>query len=158
VNPKAWAMALGAVAAYVPEPSVGAYAAVAVVFAGVNLPSVSVWAAAGQGLRRWLEGPGRLRLFNWGMAGLLVASLMAGGDDGDVTGGWCVNPRRGGAEPRTLQWADMGPRVGRDPVKDPGQAFCALARPEACAFDRVADRLFLARQIARSNRARTSRP
>ena len=75
VNPKAWAMALGAVAAYVPAPSVGAYALVAVVFAGVNLPSVAVWAAAGQGLRRWLDGPGRLRLFNWGMAGLLVASL-----------------------------------------------------------------------------------
>jgi threonine/homoserine/homoserine lactone efflux protein len=75
VNPKAWAMALGAVAAYVPAPSVGAYALVAVVFAGVNLPSVAVWAAAGQGLRRWLDGPGRLRLFNWGMAALLVASL-----------------------------------------------------------------------------------
>ncbi len=58
-----------------PAPAVGAYAAVAVVFAGVNLPSVAVWAAAGQGLRRWLDGPGRLRLFNWGMAGLLVASL-----------------------------------------------------------------------------------
>ena len=75
VNPKAWAMALGAVAAYVPEPSVAAYAAVAGVFAAVNLPSVSLWAAAGQGLRRWLEGPGRLRAFNWGMAGLLVLSL-----------------------------------------------------------------------------------
>ena len=76
VNPKAWAMALGAVAAYVPEPSVGAYAAVAVVFAGVNLPSVAIWAAAGQGLRRWLDRPGRLRVFNWGMAGVLVASLI----------------------------------------------------------------------------------
>ena len=75
VNPKAWAMALGAVAAYVPAPSVGAYAAVAGVFALVNLPSVAVWAAAGQGLRRWLAGPGRLRVFNWGMAGLLVVSL-----------------------------------------------------------------------------------
>ena len=76
VNPKAWAMALGAVAAYVPEPSVGAYAAVAVVFAAVNLPSVSVWAAAGQGLRRWLDHPARLRAFNWAMAGLLVLSLI----------------------------------------------------------------------------------
>ncbi len=75
VNPKAWAMALGAVAAYVPEPSVGAYALVAVVFAGVNLPSVTVWAAAGQAVRRWLEGPGRLRAFNWTMAVLLVLSL-----------------------------------------------------------------------------------
>ncbi|MFN5996415.1 MAG: LysE family translocator [Paracoccaceae bacterium] len=75
VNPKAWAMALGAVSAYVTEPSVWAYASVAVVFACVNLPSVSVWAGMGQAVRRWLEGPGRLRAFNWGMAGLLVLSL-----------------------------------------------------------------------------------
>ncbi len=75
VNPKAWAMALGAVAAYVPEPSVWAYAAVAGVFACVNLPSVSIWAAAGQVVRRWLEGPRRLRAFNWIMAGLLLMSL-----------------------------------------------------------------------------------
>ena len=68
-------MALGAVAAYVPEPSVAAYAGVAVVFAAVNLPSVSVWAAAGQALRRWLDHPARLRAFNWAMAGLLVLSL-----------------------------------------------------------------------------------
>ncbi len=75
VNPKAWAMALGAVAAYVTAPSPMAYAAVAGVFACVNLPSVAVWAGLGQAVRRWLEGPGRLRAFNWGMAGLLVLSL-----------------------------------------------------------------------------------
>jgi threonine/homoserine/homoserine lactone efflux protein len=75
VNPKAWAMALGAVSAYVTEPSVWAYGLVAVAFAAVNLPSVTVWAAAGQALRRWLDSPGRLRAFNWTMAGLLVLSL-----------------------------------------------------------------------------------
>lgn len=75
VNPKAWAMALGAVSAYVSEPSVWAYAAVAGVFSLVNLPSVSVWAAAGRTVRHWLEGPGRLRAFNLGMAGLLLLSL-----------------------------------------------------------------------------------
>lgn len=75
VNPKAWAMALGAVSAYVVEPSVWAYAAVAGAFALVNLPSVSVWAGMGQAVRRWLEGPGRLRAFNWTMAALLVLSL-----------------------------------------------------------------------------------
>ena len=73
--PKAWAMALGAVSAYVTEPSPLAYAAVAGIFACVNLPSVSVWAGAGQAVRRWLDGPGRLRAFNWTMAGLLVLSL-----------------------------------------------------------------------------------
>ena len=76
VNPKAWAMALGAVSAYAPEGSVGAVTVVAVVFACVNLPSVTVWAAAGQGIRGWLEGPGRLRAFNWTMAFLLVLSLI----------------------------------------------------------------------------------
>jgi threonine/homoserine/homoserine lactone efflux protein len=75
VNPKAWAMALGAVAAYVPSPSVQAYALVALVFSAVNLPSVTVWAAAGQAVRRWLDGPGRLRVFNVTMAVLLVVSL-----------------------------------------------------------------------------------
>jgi threonine/homoserine/homoserine lactone efflux protein len=75
VNPKAWAMSLGAVTAYVAHPSALAYLAVAATFAAVNLPSVSVWAAAGQGLRRWLAAPARLRVFNWTMAALLVASL-----------------------------------------------------------------------------------
>ncbi|MES2817339.1 MAG: LysE family translocator, partial [Pseudomonadota bacterium] len=72
---KAWAMALGAVSAYVVEPSALAYAAVAGTFALVNLPSVSIWAGAGQAVRRWLDGPGRLKAFNWTMAGLLVLSL-----------------------------------------------------------------------------------
>ena len=75
VNPKAWAMALGAVSAYVVEPSVWAYAAVAGVFAAVNLPSITLWAGAGQAVRGWLTGPGRLRAFNWTMAVLLVLSL-----------------------------------------------------------------------------------
>lgn len=75
VNPKAWAMALGAVAAYVPEPSVRAYLAVALVFSAVNLPSVSLWAAAGQAMRNWLQTPRRLKAFNWTMAVLLVLSL-----------------------------------------------------------------------------------
>jgi threonine/homoserine/homoserine lactone efflux protein len=75
VNPKAWAMSLGAVSAYVTEPSVRSYAVVAVIFAAVNLPSVSVWAGAGQAMRQWLGTPGRLRAFNWTMAALLVLSL-----------------------------------------------------------------------------------
>ncbi|MCX7289285.1 MAG: LysE family translocator [Rhodobacterales bacterium] len=76
VNPKAWAMALGAVAAYAPGGRVGEVALVAAVFACVNLPSVTVWAAAGQGIRGWLQDPGRLRTFNWTMAVLLVLSLI----------------------------------------------------------------------------------
>jgi len=76
VNPKAWYMAIYAQTNFAPD--VGGWAAalaVPVVFALVNLPSVTVWAAAGTQLRRWLAAPGRLRAFNITMALLLVASL-----------------------------------------------------------------------------------
>lgn len=76
VNPKSWAMALTAVSAYAPGEGPAAMLAVAVVFAAVNLPSVSLWAAAGLGIRRWLADPRRLRVFNGAMAALLVASTL----------------------------------------------------------------------------------
>lgn len=76
VNPKAWAMALGATSAYVTVHSVASYLVVAIVFASVNLPSVSLWAYAGQKMRLLLSSPARLRTFNWTMAGLLVVSLL----------------------------------------------------------------------------------
>lgn len=74
VNPKAWMMALGALSAYV--EGAGGALAVAAVFTLVNLPSVAVWAAMGQGLRGVLQEPRRLRLFNGAMALLLVASML----------------------------------------------------------------------------------
>ncbi|AUH63858.1 LysE family translocator [Paracoccus zhejiangensis] len=74
VNPKAWAMALGALSAY--AAGVGGALVVGLVFALVNLPSVSLWAAMGQGLRRLLAAPGRLRAFNWTMAAGLVLSML----------------------------------------------------------------------------------
>ena len=76
VNPKAWAMALSACALYAPDQTARAVGFVAVVFGAVNLPSVSVWAAMGQGLRRVLTDRRRLVAFNWTMAGLLVLSML----------------------------------------------------------------------------------
>ena len=76
VNPKAWAMALGATSAYAPDGSVRSYLIIAAIFASVNLPSVSVWAYTGQKLRVYLSSPARLRAFNWTMAGLLILSLI----------------------------------------------------------------------------------
>ncbi len=75
VNPKAWTMALTAVTVYAPDRNIGAVLWVAAIFGLVNLPSVSSWALLGQGMRRWLSSPRRLRAFNWSMAALLVASL-----------------------------------------------------------------------------------
>ena len=75
VNPKAWTMALSAIALYAPDRNVVAVLLVAVVFGSVNLPSTSIWAVMGQALRGWLSSPARLRAFNWTMAALLVGSL-----------------------------------------------------------------------------------
>lgn len=75
VNPKAWTMALGAVALYAPGQEPAAVLWVAGVFGLVFLPCVTSWAVLGLGLRRFLADPGRLRVFNRAMAILLVASL-----------------------------------------------------------------------------------
>lgn len=76
VNPKAVYMSIYAQTTFAPEGSgwVGA-CLVALIFGLVNLPSVSVWAWGGVQVRRWLDGPGRLRAFNITMALLLVASM-----------------------------------------------------------------------------------
>lgn len=75
VNPKAWAMALTAVTVYSAGEGARAMAAVALVFCAVNLPSVAIWAYAGQNLRHWLTTNQRLVVFNRTMAVLLVLSL-----------------------------------------------------------------------------------
>lgn len=76
VNPKAIYMSIYAQTNFTSE-GVGwtGAVAVAVVFALVNLPSVTTWVWGGTQVRRWLTGPGHLRAFNWSMAALLVLSL-----------------------------------------------------------------------------------
>lgn len=77
VNPKAWFMAITAISAYAPQDRgiVLGSVLVAVIFAAVNLPSVTVWAWIGVQVRRWLGTARRLRVFNIAMAVLLVVSL-----------------------------------------------------------------------------------
>lgn len=77
VNPKAWFMAITAISAYAPQDQ-GVWAGsliVALIFAAINLPSVTVWAWMGVQVRRWLGSARRLRTFNVSMAVLLVVSL-----------------------------------------------------------------------------------
>jgi threonine/homoserine/homoserine lactone efflux protein len=75
VNPKAWTMAVTAVTVYSPDTNLPTIVAVAAIFGVVNLPSVSLWTLMGQQMARILTNPTRLRLFNWTMAALLIASL-----------------------------------------------------------------------------------
>ena len=77
VNPKAWVMAAGAFATYIPAaPSAALVVAIAALFATINVPCISGWAVFGTRLRRWLREPRYARAFNVGMAVLLVASLV----------------------------------------------------------------------------------
>ncbi len=76
VNPKAWVMAVTAMATYTnPELYMISVLLVGLAFAAVNVPSVSTWAGFGSALREWLSDPARLKWFNITMALLLVLSL-----------------------------------------------------------------------------------
>lgn len=76
VNVKAWVMAVTAVAVYTsPQQPFLSTAIVVVVFAAVNLPCISSWAAFGQVLRGFLADPVRLKWFNIVMGLALAATL-----------------------------------------------------------------------------------
>jgi len=76
VNPKAWAMAVTAMALYTrPEAPILSVLVIVFVFSVVNLPCVSVWAGFGVVLRSFLSDPVRLKWFNIAMGVLLAATL-----------------------------------------------------------------------------------
>ncbi len=76
VNPKAWMMAVTGVTAFRLNDNLLVNALLlTAAFAIVNLPSITVWAAFGLAVRRFLTSPGVLRAFNWTMAALLIASI-----------------------------------------------------------------------------------
>jgi len=76
VNPKAWVMAVTAMAIYTDQSApLLSVLAVGTAFALVNFPSVSTWAGFGTALRGWLSDPVRLKWFNIAMGLLLAATL-----------------------------------------------------------------------------------
>ena len=79
VNPKAWAISLGAVTSFArPDHFATDIAIIAGVICVTGLPCIMLWAGGGTLVRRLLTRPGALRAFNIGMAALLVASLLPG--------------------------------------------------------------------------------
>ena len=83
VNPKAWLMSVGVVAAYTSPTAYWASLALgAGVMLVVNYPCISVWTLFGSVIGRWLQSPRTLQIFNGAMAVLLLLSLyplLAGG-------------------------------------------------------------------------------
>ncbi|SLN44666.1 LysE family translocator [Oceanibacterium hippocampi] len=77
VNPKAWAVALIVTVGYTdPDAYLTSLLLLILLFAVVNLPSISVWAISGVALRRLLGEGRRIVVFNIAMALLLVASMV----------------------------------------------------------------------------------
>lgn len=74
VNPKAWIIALSAVATY--TATWGEAAALAAIFLVVTLPVTAGWTLVGVGAARVLRSPRALRGFNLAMAALLLLSLL----------------------------------------------------------------------------------
>ncbi len=76
VNPKAWIMAVSAIATYtVPQNFTASVLVVSLIFGVTNLPCIASWAMFGAGLKRFLNDPKIIRIFNYVMAVLLIASL-----------------------------------------------------------------------------------
>lgn len=76
VNPKAWVMSAGAVAAYQrPESFVHDSVLIVTAFMSVGIFCTASWAGFGTALKGWLAEPRRLKWFNITMALLLVLSL-----------------------------------------------------------------------------------
>jgi threonine/homoserine/homoserine lactone efflux protein len=76
VNPKAWVMAVSAMAAFAdPSKLLLTVSIVTASFAFLTFPCQGAWAGFGSVMREWLSHPVRLRWFNITMAVLLVLSL-----------------------------------------------------------------------------------
>jgi threonine/homoserine/homoserine lactone efflux protein len=77
VNPKAWVMALSALATYagVVDGYTGSVLVIAALSGLITIPCSSAWTLFGASLSRLLRDPRVARPFNWTMAALLVASI-----------------------------------------------------------------------------------
>jgi len=76
LNPKAWVVAMGIIAVYVPPANFFLNLCLATLVCTLSgLPALVIWTLFGMALRRLLQRPGMVRGFNVCMALLLVVSL-----------------------------------------------------------------------------------
>ena len=80
INPKLWTMIAGAVVTYGSTAENASPLAVAVafgiIFGSATFAGTAVWTLIGVGVGRVMKTARTMRLFNWAMAALLVASLV----------------------------------------------------------------------------------
>lgn len=78
LNPKAWMIAVGALGTYAPmgENLIINLVWMGAIFVAACLPSVAFWTFLGIGFSQLLSSRRSLRVFNFAMAGLLLASIV----------------------------------------------------------------------------------
>ncbi|MEZ5534322.1 MAG: LysE family translocator [Thiolinea sp.] len=78
VNPKAWVMVISANASFtlLGDAYWLSVALIVLAYMLIGLPSISLWAGFGQYIRRFLDNPQILKLFNLGMAALTAACVV----------------------------------------------------------------------------------
>lgn len=77
VNPKAWVIAIGALAAFTIQNHMAeSVIAIVLVYLVMGLITMGLWLVLGQALQRFLKEEKRIRLFNIVMAALLVLSVI----------------------------------------------------------------------------------
>ena len=79
MNPKAWVMAVGALATFTTVSSGEVLQQsfwIGLTFLLVSVPCVGSWMLGGAGLRKLLRKPLYRRMFNWSMGALLALSVI----------------------------------------------------------------------------------
>lgn len=76
LNPKAWLASLAGIGAFAADGELYLVGQFAALYFVICYLSIACWAYAGAFLRQYLEQPRRMRLFNRGLALLLVASAL----------------------------------------------------------------------------------
>lgn len=78
VNPKAWVMGIGAVSAFtvINLPMVSQVIIISLIYFLVGVPCIAFWLFGGVAVRRYLNNPRYLQIFNVTMGILLIASII----------------------------------------------------------------------------------
>ncbi len=77
VNPKAWVIAMGAITTFLPhEYTLDLLALMSILFGLLALPCNALWNVFGLGVRRLLSNGKQVKIFNYTMAMILVASII----------------------------------------------------------------------------------
>ena len=78
VNPKAWVLAVGATATYTIVGTDYGYQVLvlALIFLIFGAPCIMLWLWFGASLKRFMQKPESVKVFNYAMAGLLMLSLL----------------------------------------------------------------------------------